>query len=253
VAVEALARWHHPRRGMMPPAEFIPAAERTGAVRALDQYVLREATRQARRWADAGTPVKVSVNVSATRFAQRDLPADVAAALAESGLSPEVLQLEITESALIEDVQGASRQLAELRRLGVSVAIDDFGAGQASLGYVSRFAIDTVKLDRSLVAGLEDGPTAGRLVGGFLGLFRSLGLHVVAEGVEDASQCARLTAAGCEMLQGFYIGRPAPAAATTGLLSRSSDARSLAAFQRVSAYSDSTSERTVTPPPVPSS
>lgn len=218
IGVEALARWHHPKRGYISPVEFIPAAERTGAVTVLDRYVLLVATRQAQVWATHIRPLTMSVNVSATRFAQRDLAEEVAQVLAKTGLPAEALQLEITESALIHDVEGASAQIGQLRRLGAKVALDDFGAGQASLGYLNYFDVNTVKLDRSLVADIATQPRTSRLVAGFIGLFRSLDLEVVAEGVEDAHQLGPLEAAGCHFVQGYHLGRPASTQMTTDLL-----------------------------------
>ncbi len=223
--LEALARWHHPRRGYISPAEFIPAAERTGAITAIDRHVLRVAAKQAQLWSTDLGPLTISVNVSATRFAQRDLSADVSRVLNETGLPSHALQLEITESALIDDVDAASAQIAQLRELGVRVAIDDFGAGQASLGYLSHFDVNTVKLDRSLIAEVATAPRTTRLVAGVIGLFQGLDLDVVAEGVENTDQLLQLDEAGCRLVQGFFFGRPASTPETTALLVAAHDAR----------------------------
>lgn len=221
IGFEALARWADPRRGPSAhrmPGEFIPAAERTGAIAVLDGYVLRTATAQARRWGTELGPVKVSVNVSATRFKQPDLADDVARALARCGLAPQALQIEVTESALIEDLPAAVQQVNQLRRLGVRVAIDDFGAGHASLGYLDHFEVDTVKLDRSFVLRATTHPRARRLLTGATRLLSDLGVDVVAEGVETAEQAALLREAGVQCGQGFHLARPMPTAEMERLL-----------------------------------
>lgn len=217
-AVEALARWHDPRCGLVGPAEFIPAAERTGAVQVLDRHVLRVAVGQAREWQRAGVPTRVSVNVSATRFAEHDLVDDVRQVLADSGLPASLLQLEITESAIIDDVPAARVQVDQLRSLGVRVAIDDFGSGRSSLAYLSQFSLDVVKIDRELLAGFPARAGSERLLAGLVGLFRALDLEVVAEGVESAEQYLALRMLGCSLVQGYHPGRPAPAGQVTALL-----------------------------------
>lgn len=221
VAVEALSRWHDPKRGLLAPDEFIPQAERTGAITVLDRHVLREAVHQARLWTDQIAPVLVSVNISATRFAEHGLASDVAAVLAESGLTPHRLQLEITESAIIADISAAVDQITELRRLGVRVGIDDFGAGQSSLAYLNRFEVDTVKIDRGLVAQLTTQARSERLLAGIISMFLAMKLTIVAEGIETADQYVHLQEAGCHHAQGFFVGRPAPATETAALLQRS--------------------------------
>lgn len=208
VGFEALARWNHPRRGQVGPAEFIPAAERTGAIAVLDRFVLAQAAAQTQRWSSHMSAVSVSVNVSATRFTQGDLATNVRSVLAETGLAPGSLQLEITESAVIDDVPAASRQVAELRALGARIAIDDFGTGQAALGYLEQLSVDTVKIDRSLVAQVAVSARTARLVAGLIDLFRALHLDVVVEGIETAEQYAHLESAGAHLAQGFYLGRP---------------------------------------------
>ncbi|HET7388175.1 MAG TPA: EAL domain-containing protein [Nocardioidaceae bacterium] len=210
-AVEALARWTQPRHGEVSPGEFIPVAERTGAVAALDRFVLKEAVNQVQCWSTPSAPLKVSVNVSATRFAQDDLVENVEAALTRSGLPGGQLQLEITESALIHDVSSAAAQIARVRALGVRVAVDDFGAGHASLSYLDSFAIDTVKIDRSLTSRVVAEPRTARLVSGIIHLFASIDLEVVGEGIETAEDYVHMQSLGCLLGQGFYIGRPVPA------------------------------------------
>lgn len=219
VAVEALARWNHPRWGLVNPEEFIPQAERTGAISQLDRFVLGEATRQVKAWTTHAGGLGVSVNVSATRFSELDLTAHVAGVLAATGLRADALQLEVTESAIIDDVTAASRQIEQLRSLGVRIAIDDFGAGQSSLSYLNAFVVDTIKVDRGLVAEIARQPRTDRLVSGMIQMFRALDLTIVAEGVENAEQYEYLQSARCHQAQGFLIGRPVSATETGKLLS----------------------------------
>jgi EAL domain-containing protein (putative c-di-GMP-specific phosphodiesterase class I) len=218
VAFEALARWRHGSRGLLSPDEFVPAAERTGAITSLDKYVLWEAAGQIQRWSSQVGPVGVSVNVSATRFAQHDLPDQVERVLCETGLPANALQLEITESAFIEDTLAAAKQIAQLQALGIRVAIDDFGAGQSSLSYLKHFTVDTIKIDRGLVAEMHQDPRTERLVSGLVRMFQGLQLEIVAEGVENAEQYVHLQSADCLLAQGYFIGRPASAVDTEHLL-----------------------------------
>jgi EAL domain-containing protein (putative c-di-GMP-specific phosphodiesterase class I) len=218
VALEALARWTDPRRGEIAPDVFIPVAERTGAVAEVDRYVLGRAAEQVARWTAEHGPVIAAVNVSATWFAEADLFAEVEDVLRRTGLPPEQLELEITETALISDVRRATEQVDKLRAIGVHVAIDDFGVGQASLSYVNDFDVTTVKIDGSFVSkALVDSRTA-LLLAGLISLFGTLGLRVVAEGVSNEAEYARLRTLGCENVQGYHLGRPAAADITEGLL-----------------------------------
>lgn len=210
VGLEALARWTGCAHGMVYPDEFIPQAERTGAVTALDRFVLREASRQVNAWSAEFALVDLSVNVSAASFAEHDLVAEVAAVLADTGLPPERLQLEITESAIIDDVPATRNQMTQLRKLGVRVAIDDFGTGQSSLSYLANFPVDTIKIDRTIVAPLITDPSSERLAEGIIRMLQALDLTVVAEGVETANQHNRLQSMGCHLVQGYHLGRPAP-------------------------------------------
>jgi diguanylate cyclase len=218
VAVEALARWTHPKHGEISPADFVPAAERTGVVAELDRFILDEAVAQVLAWSEEFGPLKASVNVSATRFGQVDLVDNVHDVLRRTGLPPNQLQLEITESALIDDVPAAAAQIRQLRALGVRLAIDDFGAGQASLGYLNEFAIDTVKIDRSLTSKVVAEPRSARLVAGIIHLFNAVDLEVVGEGMETAEDYVHMHSLGCRFGQGFYIGRPAAAEQITQFL-----------------------------------
>ena len=208
--VEALARWTHPLLGPVSPAKFVPMAERTGLVAELDRYVLHRAIRQARGWRSAGRPLTISVNVSATRCADPRLVADVDRALQDTGLSPERLQLEITETAVMSDPRAAAEQIQALRQRGVRIAIDDFGAGQTSLGYFNEFTVDTVKIDRSFVVRAAGRSTTARLLGGLIELFESMGTQVVAEGISTPQEYLELRVLGCPAGQGFYLGRPMP-------------------------------------------
>ena len=219
VGVEALVRWVCPARGMVTPAEFIPAAEATGLINAVDRFVLGEATAQLGAWRRAGfTDLSMAVNVSASRLQDPGLVAETAAALAEADVDPCRLHLEITETAIIEDVAQASRQIERLRALGVKIALDDFGAGQSSMSYLNQFDIDIVKIDRAFVEHVADDPRVARLVAGMIRLFDSLGVTVVGEGLSTAEQYVHMAELNCEIGQGFYISRPADAAEMTAWL-----------------------------------
>jgi diguanylate cyclase (GGDEF)-like protein len=215
VGLEALLRWAHPRRGLVTPFEFIPLAEETGLIVDLGRWVLHEACRQAAEWRDdlrTGRPW-VSVNLSGLQLLDGSLDAEVAAALAESGLDPAGLTLEITETVLVQDVAAAVDHLEKLRALGVSIAIDDFGTGYSSLRYIGRFPADVLKIAKPFVDGLHAESDAA-LVRTIIALADSLGLRTVAEGIEDREQHARLSELGCMLGQGYLFARPlAPEAA----------------------------------------
>ena len=218
VAVEALARWTHPVRGAIPPGAFIPVAERVGMIAAVDRYVMVRATRQAQEWTRKGLVVTVSVNVSASRFSQPGLIDDVDEALASSGLDPRQLQIEITETAVLGDLEASAAQIGALRRRGIRIAVDDFGAGQTSLAHFHEFTADTVKLDRTFVAKAATDPQTARLLRGIIRLFESVGADVVGEGISDESEYLATLSLGCPHGQGFFLARPAPAAEIEGLL-----------------------------------
>ena len=213
VGHEALVRWLHPERGLVSPADFVPVAEQTGQILELGRWVLREACLQARRWADAsGRPLRMSVNLSARQLSDTGLVADVMAALEQADLPASALCLEITETALISNPGEALTALRELRDRGVTIALDDFGTGYSSLSHLHTYPVDTVKVDRSFVA--QMGEAGGGIVSAILHLSQHMGLTVVAEGVETLEQAALLTELGCDLLQGYALGRPeAPAAA----------------------------------------
>ncbi|HEX2206786.1 MAG TPA: EAL domain-containing protein [Longimicrobium sp.] len=205
---EALARWRHPERGLLQPAEFIPAAEDTGLIVPLGRWVLREACRQMREWNRRyGAALSVNVNLSPRQFGDPSLARDVAEALRETELPAAFLKLEITENLLMGDAGGAASTLEELKTLGVDLCIDDFGTGYSSLSYLHRFPIDTLKVDRSFIARLGDGQTE-QIVRTILVLAQTLGLRAVAEGVETPEQADSLRTMGCEYAQGFRFSHP---------------------------------------------
>jgi len=209
--VEALVRWNHPSRGLLPPGEFIPAAEQTGFIVPLGDWVLDESCRQVRAWQEAfpGRPLSVSVNISPRQFIESDLVSRVRDALRLHELDPGSLTLEITEGALLHDVEVTKRKLDDLKALGVRLAIDDFGTGSSSLGNLRRFPIDELKIDRTFVMGMTEDPVEGTsLVHAILELADALHLKVVAEGIELPEQLARLRASGCATGQGFLFAKP---------------------------------------------
>jgi diguanylate cyclase (GGDEF)-like protein/PAS domain S-box-containing protein len=213
-AVEALVRWQHPERGLLPPSEFIPVAEETRLSVPIGIWVLNEACRQARRWRDCcpgADQVRISVNLSAWQFQQPDLVDQVRRALDDAGVDPSCLVLEITEGTVMDDAESAIEQLRALKALGVSLAIDDFGTGYSSLAYLHRFPVDVLKIDRSFVSSIGTDHEGDAIVAATIGLAHALGLVVVAEGVETEAQLERLRELHCDRAQGFLIGRPLPA------------------------------------------
>jgi diguanylate cyclase (GGDEF)-like protein len=210
VGVEALVRWQHPTRGVVAPDSFIPLAEETGLIAPLGRWVLDEACRQAASWAERGLSIGMSVNVSAYQLGRNGFAEDVRRALQQSGLRPSALTLEITETTLMHDVSAACARLDEIKALGVRVAIDDFGTGYASLSQLQRMPVDVLKIDRSFVAALHDGPQSRELLQAILGVGKALSLTVVAEGIEDREQMTTLEEMGCERAQGFLMARPGP-------------------------------------------
>jgi diguanylate cyclase (GGDEF)-like protein len=211
VGVEALIRWQHPERGLVAPDSFIPLAEDTGLIVEIGRWVLEEACRQAAAWATEGLELGIAVNVSAHQLARRGFAEDVRSALEQSGLGPSLLTLELTETTLMRDVGAACDSLKEIKELGVRVAIDDFGTGYASLSQLQRMPVDILKIDRSFVAALNDGGQSRELLRAIFGVGEALSLQVVAEGIEQPVQMATLEEMGCELAQGFLMGRPAPA------------------------------------------
>lgn len=209
--VEALIRWHPPDRPEVSPADFIPVAEMTGAILPIGEWVLREACRQVQEWSVRfGRPIWVSVNLSPRQFQDPNLLSKVKAALAETGLPPALLKLEITESALILDVAGAVATLRDLLALGIRIGIDDFGTGYSSLSYLQQLPVNFLKIDRSFIRQLESDRTGQELVRAIVMLARALSLQVIAEGVETGHQAELLREIACDMAQGYYYERPLP-------------------------------------------
>jgi diguanylate cyclase (GGDEF)-like protein len=216
--VEALLRWRHPTRGLVSPEEFVPIAEHGGAILPIGRWVLTEACRQAAEWARRGTPIGVAVNVSARQLDDDQLVEDVREALEKSGLAPELLTLELTETALMHDAQESVVLLHALKRLGVAIAIDDFGTGYSSLAYLRELPADVMKIDRSFVAGVARSSECAALVRMLVQLGRSLGLATLAEGIEDEEQLRALQLSGCDRGQGFLFSRPRAPEAIDALL-----------------------------------
>jgi diguanylate cyclase (GGDEF)-like protein len=210
-AVEALLRWTDPELGRVSPKEFIPLAEETGLIVGLGAWVLRAACAQGAAWVRAGLdPLRVSVNVSTTQFRRDDLIATVARALEETGFDPRRLELEITESLMLQDDEATATALRELRAMGLRIALDDFGTGYSSLSYLARYPLDFLKLDRSLVRDLTEDPHARGIATAVISMAHVLGLRVVAEGVDQQEQLAELRRQGCDEIQGFLIAGALP-------------------------------------------
>jgi diguanylate cyclase (GGDEF)-like protein len=208
LGVEALARWQHPTRGLLQPGEFIPAAESTGLIVPFTLHVLRMALQQVSLWQDGDTPISVAVNLSPRCLAEVDLPLQILALLAMYNVEPSLLELEITENTLAHDPDRALATLTALHNAGISISIDDFGTGYSSMSYLKRLPVSELKVDRSFVSGMLANVDDGILVRSVVDLGHNLGLTVVAEGVEDQETLDALTAVGCDVAQGFYLGRP---------------------------------------------
>ena len=220
VGVEALVRWRHPQRGMVPPGEFIPYAEETGLILPISEWVLREACRQAREWEAAGLPsLTMSVNLSARHFLHyNNLPELLAAVLAETGLDSRRLSLELTESAMMRDAAAAIRIVDRLKAMGLRLSLDDFGTGYSSLAYLSRFAADQLKIDQSFVRDITTNPINASIATATIAMAHKLGKSVIAEGVETEAQMNFLRRHDCDEIQGFLFARPLPAAELAALL-----------------------------------
>ncbi len=213
VAAEALVRWEHPSRGLVPPSEFVPLAEETGLIAPLGRFVLQAACRQARRWQDAETdpaaePLRMHVNLSAVELRDPGLVDGVLGALAEAGIAPGQLVLEITESQLLDDASGSAARFQQLRELGIRIALDDFGTGYSSLSYLHSLPLDALKIAREFIDGLTGGGREASFVGTIIDLARTLELEVIAEGIETPAQLAALRELGAELGQGYLLGRP---------------------------------------------
>jgi diguanylate cyclase (GGDEF)-like protein len=213
--IEALLRWEHPERGLLNPDDFIGVAEETGLIVPIGSWVLDQACRQVQRWqaeVPGLDPLRLSVNLSGRQLGNTQLVADVATVLGETGIDPALVELEITESVLMDDVEMSQETLTRLHELGVKLAIDDFGTGYSSMSYLRRFPVDLLKVDRSFVESLDDQSEEGSgdsaIVTAIVTLAHTLGLSAVAEGVESAAQLAMLRQIGCDRAQGFYMARP---------------------------------------------
>jgi EAL domain-containing protein (putative c-di-GMP-specific phosphodiesterase class I) len=219
IGLEALLRWRHPEWGLVEPARFVPILEETGLIVPVGAWVLAEACYQAKAWQSGGrAPLKVSVNLSSRQFRSEGLLKAVGGALRASGLASGLLELELTESLLVENVDQAMDVLHKLKALGTSIAIDDFGTGYSSLGYLKRFPIDSLKIDRSFVRDLAASAKDAAIVDAICALGRSLDIALVAEGVEQAWQAEYLAARHCTEMQGFFFSRPlAPEAVVESL------------------------------------
>jgi EAL domain-containing protein (putative c-di-GMP-specific phosphodiesterase class I) len=218
-AVEALVRWQHPDLGLISPNKFIPAAEESGMIVPLGEWVLREACRQNKAWQDAGVPaVSVCVNVSARQFRDRSWTARVKQALADSGLEPKYLELELTESLLMQDVERAILTMKELQALGVHFAIDDFGTGYSSLSALKNFPVARLKIDQSFVRNLPQDANDRGIAAAVISLGQKLNMRVIAEGVETSEQMAFLRDNHCDEIQGYHFSRPLPPDAISTLL-----------------------------------
>ena len=219
VGMETLIRWQHPERGLVSPVQFIPLAEETGLIVPIGAWVLRTACAQTRAWQDAGLPkVRVSVNLSARQFIQRDLIASIRQTLEETGLSAEYLELELTESLIMHNADLFISTLRELREIGIELAVDDFGTGYSSLSYLQRFPINRLKIDQSFVRDIVGNADSGSIAVAIIMLGHSLGLKVIAEGVETVEQLEFLHSRQCNEIQGYYFSKPLPAGEMQKLL-----------------------------------
>jgi EAL domain-containing protein (putative c-di-GMP-specific phosphodiesterase class I) len=217
VALEALVRWNHPTRGMVPPSEFIPLAEEIGVIGPLGEWVIRQACADAATWPEH---ITVAINLSPLQFKRPTLPLVIASALAASSLSASRLELEITETVLLADNEATMAMLHELRALGVKIALDDFGTGYSSLSYLRSFPFDKIKIDRSFVSELTRSKDCQAIIAAIASLGADLGMITTAEGVETAEQLHRLREHGCTQMQGFYFSRPRPVQELAGIFER---------------------------------
>lgn len=209
IGVEALIRWQHPERGLVPPVAFIPLAEESGLILSFDRWVLHSACRQAMAWQEQGLPaLSVAVNLSARQFNDPELASHILGALRETGLDPHLLELEITESVMVDDYERAAETLRLVKAMGVRVSIDDFGTGHSSLARLKKLPIDAVKIDRSFVGDITDDPDDAAITSAIVAMAHSLRLRVIAEGVETRDQAQFLRDRGCDEMQGYLFSRP---------------------------------------------
>jgi len=219
VGLEALLRWRHPERGLVPPAQFVPTLEDTGMILAVGDWVIGEACRQLRRWADEGlAPLPIAVNVSPRQFERGDLQAAIERHVQANAVPPALLELELTESCLMSDPEDAARQLQRLRDAGLRISVDDFGTGYSSLAYLTRLPLSALKIDRGFVDAAISDPHSAAIVQLVIDRARRRRVDVVAEGIETPEHVGFLRRHGCELGQGYLFGRPAPADAIASLL-----------------------------------
>jgi diguanylate cyclase (GGDEF)-like protein len=219
--LEALLRWTNAELGSVPPVDFIPIAEETGLILPIGEWVLRTACKQAKAWHDEGLQAgRIAVNVSSTQLAQRNFASMVATVLRDTGLPPELLELEVTESLVMQDEVRAQQIFAELKQIGVSIAIDDFGTGYSNFGRLRGLSVDRLKIDRSFVNGMHNNPDDRALVSAMIKMAQTIGIEVIAEGVEDFSQLLQLQDEHCDQAQGFLLSRPLPVADAREFLKR---------------------------------
>lgn len=222
IGAEALVRWRHPQNGLQPPGQFIPIAEQTGLIVDMGEWIIHEACRQAVAWQNSGLPaLTIAVNVSAVQFRRGTLEGIIKHALEKSGLQPSLLELELTESVLLEDIERMLAQLDALKQLGVKLAIDDFGTGYSSLAYLKKFNIDRLKIDQSFVQDINTDPNDAAIVRAIVQMAHTLNLAVIAEGVEDQAMLRQLSACGCDEVQGYLFSKPLPASEFAAFLKRS--------------------------------
>jgi diguanylate cyclase (GGDEF)-like protein len=224
---EVLVRWRHPVRGMVSPAQFIPLAEEIGVIGPIDEWVLREACREAASWPN---PLSIAVNLSPIDFRRDDIAAMILSILLETGLNPDRLEIEITEGVLIDDFERAIATLRKIKNLGVRIAMDDFGTGYSSLSYLQSFPFDKIKIDQTFIAKIGKTRPAAAIIHAILGLGRALALPVIAEGVETEEQLAFLTGEGCDEIQGYLVGRPQPIAHYRQIVNSTVDVPEMAAI-----------------------
>jgi diguanylate cyclase (GGDEF)-like protein/PAS domain S-box-containing protein len=225
VGAEALLRWARPGQGFVRPGDFLPLAEETGFIIPINEWVLREACREAKSWGDIGLPpLRIAVNLSPVQFRKQDVRGLVLSALKESGLKPELLELELTENILLQNTEAVTRDIRELQKVGVTFSIDDFGTGYSSLAYVKSFPVDRLKIDQCFIRNLRADPNDAAIVRAVISLGHSLNLEVLAEGVETAEQVAALRAEGCDEVQGFFFSKAVPAEEFIALVQRDAEA-----------------------------
>lgn len=205
---EALIRWNHPERGMIPPMSFIPTAESSGLVVQIGEWVIKEACRQAVEWSKRGIHLTMAVNISAIQFKRGNLEEVVRQALDESGLNPQLLELELTESILIHDTEKVLEAVQRLKSLGIQLSIDDFGTGYSSLSYLKRFAVDKLKIDQSFVKDIVNDQEDAAIVKAVIQMAKSLNLKTIAEGVENIEVLNIINGYGCDEVQGYHFAKP---------------------------------------------